>query len=37
MTRVIKVRGTGEAMLGGMLGPIDGEAARDAVRELVAA
>ena len=26
MTRVIKVRGTGEAMSGGMLGPIDGEA-----------
>lgn len=26
MTRVIKVRGTGEAISGGMLGPIDGEA-----------
>lgn len=26
MTRVIKVRGTGEALIGGMLGPIDGEA-----------
>lgn len=26
MTRVIKVRGTGEAMSAGMLGPIDGEA-----------